>query len=98
MALLLSKVPKQIKDFKSIIKVLIPAGIMAVAIAINNLSTGIIIAGIAIIMVFVVSPGKRKEFAALGVILFGLGLAGNQNGRLSSRAYCRMAASGSVSG
>ena len=30
MALLLSKVPKQIKDFKSIIKVLIPAGIMAV--------------------------------------------------------------------
>ena len=75
MALLLSKVPKQIKDFKSIIKVLIPAGIMAVAIAINNLSTGIIIAGIAIIMVFVVSP-KKKEFAALGVILFGLGLAG----------------------
>lgn len=79
MALLLSKVPKQIKDFKSIIKVLIPAGIMAVAIAINNLSTGIIIAGIAIIMVFVVSP-KKKEFAALGVILFGLGLAGIKMG------------------
>ena len=52
---------------------------MAVAIAINNLSTGIIVAGIAIIMVFVVSP-KKKEFAALGAILFGLGLAGIKMG------------------
>lgn len=73
MALLLSKVPRQVKDFRSIIKVLIPAVPMVVAIAVNNLSTGIIVAGIAVIMVFVVSP-QKKEFVALSGIIVAGGL------------------------
>ena len=79
MALLLSKVPKQINSFKAIIKILLPAVPMVGAIAINNLSTGIIVAGIAVAMVFVVSPKKIEFFALVGVA-FALGLIGIKAG------------------
>ena len=65
MAALLSRIPKQVKDLKSIIKVLLFVLPMVGVIAVSNLSTAIIVGGIAVLMIFVVSP-KTKEFFVLG--------------------------------
>lgn len=75
MALLLSKIPKQVKDLKSIIKILAFVIPMAGVIAVSNLSTAIIVAGIAVIMIFVVSP-RYKEFIMLGGVAVGLMIVG----------------------
>ncbi len=73
LAMLLEKIPKQLKSWKNLAKVfglLIP---IVGAVAYNNLSTAIIIMGIAICMVFVASP-KYVHFVAVAVvgIVFGV--------------------------
>ena len=73
LAMLLEKIPKQLKSWKTLIKVfgmLIP---IVGAVAYNNLSTAIIILGIAVCMIFVASP-KYIHFIAVGVaaIVFGV--------------------------
>lgn len=73
LAMLLEKIPKQLKSWKTLVKVfgmLIP---IVGAVAYNNLSTAIIILGIAVCMIFVASP-KYIHFIAVGVaaIVFGV--------------------------
>lgn len=66
LAMLLEKIPKQLKSWKNLAKVfglLIP---IVGAVAYNNLSTAIIILGIAVCMIFVASP-KYSHFIAVAV-------------------------------
>lgn len=72
MAAVLSKMPKQIKDFKSIIKILIRVAPIVCVIAYSNLSTAIIVAGICILMMFVTSP-KYTHFVALAGLVVAAG-------------------------
>lgn len=67
LAMLLEQIPKQLKSWKNLAKVfalLIP---IVGAVAVNNLSTAIIIMGIAVCMLFVASP-KYSHFLAMGGI------------------------------
>lgn len=73
LAMLLEKIPKQLKSWQTLIKVfglLVP---IVGAVAYNNLSTAIIILGIAVCMVFVASP-KYIHFIAVGAaaVVFGV--------------------------
>ena len=74
LAMLLEKVAKQLDDWKNLLKVfgiLLP---IVGAVAYNNLSTAIIIMGIAVCMLFVASP-KYWHFGALAGIVGVLGVA-----------------------
>lgn len=71
MAATLSRMPKQVKDFKTIIKIMIRLLPLIAVIAYSNLSTAIIVAGICVLMLFVVSP-KYSHFFIIG----GVGVAG----------------------
>lgn len=67
LAMLLEKVAKQLKSWKNLAKVfglLLP---IVGAIAYNNLSTAIIIMGIAVCMLFVASP-KYSHFLVMGLV------------------------------
>ena len=67
LAMLLEKVSKQLKDWKNLLKVfglLLP---IVGVVAYNNLSTAIIIMGIAVCMLFVASP-KYSHFLAMGLV------------------------------
>ncbi len=67
LAMLLEKVSKQLKDWKNLLKVfglLLP---IVGVVAYNNLSTAIIIMGIAVCMLFVASP-KYSHFLAMALI------------------------------
>ncbi len=67
LAMLLEQIPKQLKSWKNLAKVfalLIP---VVAAVAYNNLSTAIIIMGIAVCMLFVASP-KYSHFVAVGLV------------------------------
>ena len=97
MAALLSRIPKQVKDLKSIIKVLLFVLPMVGVIAVSNLSTAIIVGGIAVLMIFVVSP-KTKEFFRSWSRSGRIGSHRCKNGWLSCDTYCCMAASGRLSG
>lgn len=69
LAVLLSKLPKQIRKFQSfatIIVVLVP---IMVVVAISNLSTAIIIAGIAFVMLYVINAQKKH---LLGLVILGV--------------------------
>ncbi len=70
LAAILSRMPKQVKNIKTVIKILLILIPVIAPIAYTNLSTAVIIAGIAIIMLFVVSP-KYSHFVGL----FGVGVA-----------------------
>lgn len=72
-AAVLSRMPKQIRDFKSIIKILIRVAPIILVIAKSNLSTAIIVAGICIMMMFVASP-KYTHFVALAGIVVAVGV------------------------
>ncbi len=66
LAMLLERVSKQLSDWKNLLKVfgiLLP---IVGAVAYNNLSTAIIIMGIAVCMLFVASP-KYSHFLAMGL-------------------------------
>ena len=67
LAMLLERLPKQLKSWKNLAKVfalLIP---IVGAVAANNLSTAIIIMGIAVCMLFVASP-KYSHFLVMGIM------------------------------
>ena len=73
LAMLLEKIPKKLKSMKSLVKIfglLLP---IIGAVGYNNLSTAVIIMGIAVCMVFVASP-KYSHFIAVG--LGGIAVAG----------------------
>jgi cell division protein FtsW len=82
LAAVISKRPKAMRSFGNNVKVLLTVVPVVAVIAYNNLSTAIIIMGIAVIMVFVSSP-RYVPFVAvggaaiLGAGLFVLGNAGN---------------------
>lgn len=68
--MLIERIPKQLDKVSSMAKVGIRLVPLVVFVAVNNLSTAIIILGIAVCMLFVASP-KYKEFfvvAVLGVL------------------------------
>jgi len=69
LSVLISKMPKKMADFKNIIKVILIVIPLIGVIAVNNLSTAIIILGIAVILIFVSSP-KYMQFIMMG----GLGI------------------------
>lgn len=66
-AALLCKTAKQIAKLKNLIKVFCFIAPIVLVIAVNNLSTAIIVAGIAFIMIFVVSPKYTHFFAFAAV-------------------------------
>lgn len=69
LAMLLEKIPKQLNSWKTLAKVfgmLLP---IVGAVAYNNLSTAIIIMGIAVCLIFVASP-KYIHFVAVGAVGF----------------------------
>lgn len=88
LAMLLEKISKQLKSWKNLAKVfglLIP---IVGAVAYNNLSTAIIIMGIAVCMLFVASP-KYIHFVAVGVagvcfIIVFILTAGYRMGRIEA--------------
>lgn len=61
LAMLIERIPKQLDKVSSMAKVGIRLVPLVVFVAVNNLSTAIIILGIAVCMLFVASP-KYKEF------------------------------------
>lgn len=71
LAAFIERIPKQMGKFSSIIKVFVILLPILIIIAISNLSTAIIVAGIAVCMMFVASP-KYSHFVAIGMI----GIAG----------------------
>ena len=66
-AALLCKTAKQIAKLHNLIKVFCFIAPIVLVIAVNNLSTAIIVAGIAFVMIFVVSPKYTHFFAFAGV-------------------------------
>ena len=81
-AALLCKTAKQIAKLQNLIKVFCFIAPIVLVIAVNNLSTAIIVAGIAFIMVFVVSPKYTHfiAFAAGGSRFYpGAGIPGGQD-------------------
>ncbi|MCC8018149.1 MAG: putative lipid II flippase FtsW [Lachnospiraceae bacterium] len=72
LASILSRMPKQIRDFKSILKILVRVAPLLAVIAYSNLSTAIIVAGICVLMMFVASP-KYSHFLVLGLLVVGFG-------------------------
>ena len=88
MAMVLEKMPKQLKSWKALAKVFVWLLPIIGAVAYNNLSTAIIIMGIAVCMLFVASP-KYIHFIAVGLagIVFGLvfiAAAGYRVGRIEA--------------
>ena len=72
LAMLLERIAKQLKSWRTLVKVILLIVPILGAVAYNNLSTAIIILGIAVCMIFVASP-KYIHFIAVGVagIVFG---------------------------
>ncbi len=72
LASVISEMPKQMSKFSALIKVMIMVMPMVIVVASENLSTAIIILGIAIALVFVASP-KYMQFIVMAgvVIVFG---------------------------
>lgn len=66
LAMLLEKIPKQLKSWKNLAKVFSLLLPIVGAVAYNNLSTAIIIMGIAVCMLFVASP-KYSHFLVMGI-------------------------------
>ena len=72
LATIIYKTPKRIREFKSLFKIMLLIAPVLAVVAYNNLSTAIIILGIAVCMLFVASP-KYLQFIlmGIGVCLFG---------------------------
>jgi cell division protein FtsW len=68
---MISRMPKKMGKFLTVVKILVLIAPLFVLIAVNNLSTAIIVMGIGIGMIFVASP-KYMQFFVVGI----LGLAG----------------------
>ncbi len=74
LATVISHMPRQIGKFSALIKVMVMVAPMAGVVAVENLSTAIIIMGIAISLVFVASP-KYMQFFVLGGAVIAAGAA-----------------------
>lgn len=68
LATIIYKTPKKMGEFKSLVKVMIIVLPIFGVVAYNNLSTAIIILGIAVCMLFVASP-KYSHFIIVGLIV-----------------------------
>lgn len=66
LAAIISQMPKQMGKFASIVKVLALTLPMVAIVAVENLSTAIIILGIAVVLIFVSSP-RYMQFVAIAV-------------------------------
>lgn len=66
LAMLIERIPKKLGNFSSIIKVMAIMFPLFAVIAYSNLSTAVIVFGIAVCMLFVASP-KYKQFVIVGV-------------------------------
>ena len=75
MAALLSRIPKQVAKFGTVIKILIRVAPVILLIAYSNLSTAVIVAGICVLMIFVTSP-KYSHFIVLAVLCVAAGTGG----------------------
>ena len=73
LAAVLSRMPKQIRYFKNVLLVLLRLVPILAMIAYSNLSTAIIIAGIAILMMFVVSPVYSHYIGLVALGAVGMG-------------------------
>jgi cell division protein FtsW len=73
LALVISKVSKNIKKFRTMILVMALCGPIVALVGVNNLSTAIIILGIAVVLIFVASP-KYLQFILIGI--GGIGFMG----------------------
>ncbi len=74
LATIISRMPKQMGKFSALIKVMLLVMPMVVIVASENLSTAIIILGIAICLVFVSSP-KYMQFIIMGGVVIAFGAA-----------------------
>lgn len=74
LATIISRMPKQMGKFTALIKVMLLVMPMVVIVASENLSTAIIILGIAICLVFVSSP-KYMQFIIMGGVVIAFGAA-----------------------
>ena len=72
LAVVISQMPKKMGKLSSVIKIMMVALPMVGVVAVENLSTAIIILGIAIAMVFVSSP-KYSQFIIMGVTVLAVG-------------------------
>ena len=72
MAVLLCKTLKSLKNPATELAAFVFAVILAAIAGFNNLSTGIILGGIAFVMIFVASPKKIRHFMAIFAVLAGL--------------------------
>lgn len=82
---MISKIGKKIEKIRTVVIVMLVAAPLAILVAVNNLSTAIIIAGIAVILVFVASP-KYLQFILVGVTGFlGAGLFVRMEGYRAER-------------
>ncbi len=68
LAAVLSRMPNHIKELKTVFKIVIRIAPIIVVIAISNLTTAIIVAGICVMMMFVASP-KYSHFIVLLAIV-----------------------------
>lgn len=74
LATIISRMPKQMGKFTALVKVMLLVMPMVVIVASENLSTAIIILGIAICLVFVSSP-KYMQFVVMGGVVIAFGTA-----------------------
>lgn len=74
LATMISRMPKQMGKFSTVIRVVVIVLPLVAVVAINNLSTAIIILGIAVALVFVASP-KYLQFFLMGGLGVGFGAA-----------------------
>ncbi len=72
LATIICKMPKKMGKFSTIVKVMIMVLPMVVIVAVENLSTAIIILGIAIALIFVSSP-KYMQFVVMGGLVVAVG-------------------------
>lgn len=73
LATIIYKTSKQVGDFKTLVKVMAIVLPVVGVVAYNNLSTAIIILGIAVCMLFVASP-KYSHFLIVGGVVFAVGV------------------------
>ncbi|MGN0353011.1 MAG: FtsW/RodA/SpoVE family cell cycle protein [Roseburia sp.] len=73
LAMIIYKTPKQMGKFKSLVKVIALVIPIVAVVAYNNLSTAIIILGIAVCMLFVASP-KYSHFVWMGITVIVVGV------------------------
>ena len=72
LATIISRMPREMGKFKSIIKVMLLTLPMVGVVAMENLSTAIIILGIAVALIFVSSP-KYLQFVLIGLSVIAVG-------------------------